>query len=68
MCLDGSAPANVELLVEMFVELTARDHGGAQIVICQRPGRAHLPHLGQAGVDGLVLVYNGLQVTTVMEG
>lgn len=68
VCLDRSAPANVELLVELFVVLTARDHGGAQVEAGQWPGGAHLLHLDQAGVDGLVLVYNGLQSSTFREG
>ena len=51
----------------MFVVLTARDHGGAQVEAGQRPGRAHLPHLGQAGVESLVLVYHGLQISTMTE-
>ena len=65
VCLDRSAPANVELLVEMFVELTARDHGGAEVEAGERPGRADLPHLGQAGIESLVLVYYGLQISTI---
>ena len=68
VCLDRSAPANVELLVEVFVVLTPRDHRGAQVEAGQGPGRAHLPHLGQAGVQSLVLVYNGLQLSTIRKG
>ena len=35
--LDRSAPADVEVLVEMFVELTARDHCGAEVEAGKRP-------------------------------
>ena len=65
VCLDRSAPANVELLVEMFVELTARDDGGTEVEAGERPGRTDIPHLGQAGVQSLVLIYNSLQISTI---
>ena len=64
VCLDRSAPANVEMLMEMFVVLTPSDHRGAEVEAAQRPGRAHLPHLSQAGVQTLVFVYNGLQLSS----